>query len=348
MGAGRPEGLEVGPGAIESLVRNRIHELQLDALPEYTKTPMCFRLEDESLRVEAINSHDVTLRKLSTALYSKAVRATCTRLRDAVRETLHSNPETLPIVLGGDHSIAIGTIAGLLAAKRNRTVGVIWIDSHADYNTGYRDDPWGKSSYESWKGAQAGSENVRGTSTTGYIHGMSLAVATGSGEAGLKGIYADHRFVDPRHVTVIGVREVDREERDWIHKDGIRCYSARSVAYLGVPRVLDRALTHLSEQGVQDVHVSLDIDALDASLVPGTGTPVPGGLSFREADLLMKLIRDWLPPSGMQLASFELVEVNPLLDKDSQTSQLAARLICTLLGEEILVGEAIERPTSEV
>lgn len=352
LGANKHPGLELGPSAVEQLARLRIREFQLDATRASTQVPFRYRLTPDSIAIETPDAHlgqpPPNQHKYASLTHLEAVKETCRNLRELVRCAILEDA-MLPLVLGGDHSIAIGSIAGLLEACPDRKVGVIWIDNHADYNTGFRDETIEPNEYDAWHSRPGASKQREGTTVTGHIHGMSLAVATGSGDSELTGIYSSGRFVDPRCIAMLGVRDLDREERDRVFNDGLLALSSRSIQYRGVVDCTRAAILHLQERGVQTVHVSFDIDVLDGSILPGTGTRVPGGLSFREADLMLKLLRDWLPQAGISIGSFDMVEVNPFIDKEARTANLAARLLCTFLGEEILAGETFPlRSATEV
>lgn len=337
LGANKYAGLELGPEAVEILARRHLRGFQLDALPESTSAPFRFPLEPGSIEIAAPRLLDESFGGSASVRHLSAVEDVGRRVSESLNQMLDEQPAPLPIVLGGDHSISIGSLASL--TRSHRDVGVIWIDSHADYNTGFSDEEVGTPEYASWNAA--GSKDRRGTTTSGNIHGMPLAAATGRGDPLLTGLFGN-RFLDPRNIVLIGVRDFDREEREWAARDGLHCLSARAVAFWGIPAVAKSAVRHLLRQGVRRVHVSLDIDVIDGSFVPGTGTRVPGGLVFREADLLLKLLRDWLSDAEIEIHAFDLVELNPLIDRDCRAGRLAARLLCAFLGEEIVIGETFD------
>jgi arginase len=230
-----------------------------------------------------------------------AVRAACAATADAVANSLREG--AFPVVLGGDHSLAIGVLAGIARVRGPK--GVIWIDAHADVNT-------------------------PGTSPTGNIHGMSMAVALG---------YAPELFppatfptpsVDAKRCAFIGLRDVDPGERAFLHEHGMLCFTMTDIDRLGMAHCMERAIAHAAD-GPSSAHVSVDIDSVDPGLAPGTGTPVPGGLTYRESHLAMELIAE----SGIA-NSLEVVEVNPILDEKNQTARVAMELICSALGKSIL------------
>lgn len=207
-----------------------------------------------------------------------------------------------PIILGGDHSIAIGTIAGLSAHYKQ--LGVLWFDAHSDLNTA-------------------------DTSPSGNLHGMSLAVSLGLGHDRLVKLLGRCPKVLPEHIVIVGARDLDEGEKQLIRQLGIRCFTMQDIDRYGIGKVIEEAARQL--QGTDGVHVSFDIDSVDPNEAPGTGTPVPGGMSYREAHYAMELLQE----SGM-VTSAELVEVNPSLEPGQRTSRLASGLLLSLLGETIL------------
>jgi arginase len=207
-----------------------------------------------------------------------------------------------PLVLGGDHSVAIGTLGGL--ARGNGAGGVLWFDAHGDLN---RPE----------------------TSPTGNVHGMPLAAALGlagpefdSDAWRLPAVVADR-------VALVGVRSLDPAEAELIAETGVSVYTMSDVDRLGLERVVREALAKIAGPGF--VHVSLDMDALEPDIAPGVGTPVRGGLSYREAHLAMELVAE----SGLA-GSLEVVEVNPILDRENETAKLAVELVASALGARIL------------
>ena len=209
-----------------------------------------------------------------------------------------------PLILGGDHSIAIGTLAGLSMKYKN--LGVIWYDAHADLNT---------------------SE----TSPSGNIHGMPLAVCIGLGDERLVNLHKSGRKVNPENIVIIGARSVDPGERVLIKEQGIKVYTMHEIDKYGMTAVMQEAIAYLNEKEVDGVHLSLDLDALDPLYTPGVGTPVPGGISYRESHLAMEMLEE----SGM-ITSAEFVEVNPILDEKNKTADVAVGLMGSLFGEKLL------------
>jgi arginase len=208
----------------------------------------------------------------------------------------------VPLVLGGDHSIALGTLGGL--AAMNGPGGVLWFDAHGDLNT-------------------------PATTPSGNVHGMPLAAALGRAGAGFEADSWNLPTLTPEHVAVIGVRSLDPGERDVVNDDGVAVYTISDIDRRGVEPVLREAIERVS--GPPFVHVSVDMDLVDPDVAPGVGSPVRGGVSYREAHLMMELVAE----SGL-LGSLELVEVNPILDHENATAELAVDLAASALGARIL------------
>ncbi|MFB4164761.1 arginase [Alteribacillus sp. JSM 102045] len=207
-----------------------------------------------------------------------------------------------PLVLGGDHSIAIGTIAGTAGHFEN--LGVIWYDAHGDLNTAE-------------------------TSPSGNIHGMPLAVSLGLGHAALTGINGSLPKVKPENVVIIGAREIDKGEKDYIHQSGMNVYTMHEVDRLGMPEVMKQAIDYLKGR-CGGVHLSLDLDGLDPHDAPGVGTPILGGLNYRESHLAMEMLAE-----SDIITSAEFVEVNPILDEKNKTAEVAVALMGSLFGEKL-------------
>ena len=208
-----------------------------------------------------------------------------------------------PLVLGGDHSIAIGTLAGV--SKHYENLGVIWYDAHGDLNTGE-------------------------TSPSGNIHGMSLAVSLGLGHPALTNIGGYAPKVKPENVVIIGARDLDPGEKKLIKEIGIKVYTMHEIDRLGMTKVMSETIDYLKER-TDGVHLSLDLDGLDPNDAPGVGTPVAGGISYRESHLAMEMLQE----SGM-LTSAEFVEVNPILDEKNTTANVAVALMGSLFGETLV------------
>ena len=228
-----------------------------------------------------------------------AVVAACEAIY-AVARDCSTTPET-PIFLGGDHSIAIGTVAGTACAG---PLGLLWIDAHADFNTPQ-------------------------TSPSGNVHGMPVAALVGRGDPALVDLGHPGPKLRAQEIAMIGIRDLDEEERQALINAGVHVYTMRDVDELGMAMVARRALSHLNH--LPRLHVSLDMDAIDPTVASGVGTPVPGGLTYREAHLLMEIIAE----SG-KIASLDVVEINPILDEGNHTAELAVELVASLLGQRIL------------
>lgn len=210
-------------------------------------------------------------------------------------------PGEIGLFVGGDHSITIGTVA---AVRQRSKIGVIWVDAHADFNTPE-------------------------TSPSGNIHGMSLAVLLGDGVPELVNVGYDGAKLKPEDVIMIGIRDVDPAERERLRHSGITVYTMREIDELGISTVTQRILKQFSH--LDQIHVSFDLDSCDPSFAPGVGTPVLGGLSYREAHLLMEILAD-----SHKVHSIDVVEINPILDNRNATAQAAVEMIASLLGKRIL------------
>ncbi|MFB6207554.1 MAG: arginase [Haloglomus sp.] len=233
------------------------------------------------------------------AKFLEETREVCTALADEVAATL--GDDRFPLVLGGDHSIAIGSLSG---AARDRDLGVVWFDAHGDFNT-------------------------PSTTPSGNVHGMSLAAALGIDE------FADHDWtstgIAPENVALVGVRDLDSGERDLLTESDVTVYTMSDVDERGLPAVADAALD-VATAGADGFHVSLDLDFLDPNEAPGVGTPVRGGATYREAHAAMEEVADHRDA----LVSMEVVEVNPILDDHNQTAELGVELVASALGKRIL------------
>jgi arginase len=229
------------------------------------------------------------------------LRTASASLADAIERSLRS--DALPIVLGGDHSLAIGALAG--AARVKGLQGLIWIDAHADLNT-------------------------PATSPTGNLHGMPVAAALGE----LHALFDTPTFptpsIDAARTVFVGLRDLDPGEKRAILMRGMTAFTMSDIDRIGMAKVMERAI-EIAAKGPASLHLSFDIDALDPSSAPGTGTPVPGGLTYREGHLAMEIVAE----SGAA-HSVELVEVNPALDDGVTTARVAMELICSALGKSIL------------
>jgi arginase len=233
--------------------------------------------------------------------YVRQIRAVCVRLAALIERLLAGN--SFPVIIGGDHSLAIGALAG--AAKVKGRQGVIWIDAHADLNT-------------------------PATSPSGNIHGMPMAAALGD----VRDLFGPPDFptpsVDAGRCVFVGLRDLDPGEKRALRERGMTCFTMSDIDRMGMAKVMERAID-VAARGPASLHVSFDIDAIDPLTAPGTGTPVPGGLTYREAHLAMEIVAE----SGTA-HSLEIVEVNPTLDDGMTTARIAADLICSALGKSIL------------
>ncbi|OZM55789.1 arginase [Lottiidibacillus patelloidae] len=262
----------------------------------------------KSLDLEVIDTGDIEIsrdhgqiKKETNLKNLNEVIVTNDNLNNKVSEVISEG--SFPLVLGGDHSIAIGTLAG--AAKHYDNLGVIWYDAHGDLNTA-------------------------DTSPSGNIHGMPLAVSLGLGHEDLVNIGGYAPKIKPENIVIIGARSLDKGERELIKEKGIKVYTMHEVDKLGMSTVIKETLDYLSKK-TEGVHLSLDLDGLDPEDCPGVGTPVMGGLSYRESHLAMEMLSD----SGL-ITSAEFVEVNPILDEKNKTAEAAVGLIASLFGEKLL------------
>ena len=240
------------------------------------------------------------------ARYLKQIAETCRRTGDKVIKTLEEG--LTPFVLGGDHSLAVGSVSGVAEfyRRQNQKIGVLWIDAHSDINTPE-------------------------TSPSGNVHGMPLAALLGLGPEALSSLYGYSPKISPENTVLVGVRDIDAAERANIRRAGIgEVYTMRDIDERGMRTVMEEAL-RAAGRGTAGYHVSLDMDWIDPEDAPGVGTPVRGGATYREAHLAMEIIAD----HGRML-SFEIVEVNPVIDEHNRTADLAVELACSAFGKKIL------------
>jgi len=239
------------------------------------------------------------------AKYLKEITETCSKEADLVLKTLESG--AIPVVLGGDHSIAAGTVSGVAEFYRSKHqhIGLLWIDAHTDINT-------------------------PDSSPSGNVHGMPLGAIMGLFPSPLSDLYGFSPKVQPQNCVLVGVRDVDHRERENIKKSGVHVFTMRDIDERGMRAVMEEAL-RLAGRGTVGYHVSLDLDWIDPEDAPGVGTPVWGGATYREGHLAMEIIAD----HGRML-SFEMVEVNPVLDERNQTAELAVELALSAFGKKIL------------
>src|ERR1700758_5500783 len=239
------------------------------------------------------------------AKYLKEITATCTKHAELVIKTLEAGK--VPIVLGGDHSVAAGTVAGVAEhyRRQQQKIGLIWIDAHSDINTPE-------------------------SSPSGNVHGMPLAAIMGLGPPELSNIFNLSPKVNPENCVLVGVRDIDLIEKENIRQAGIEVFTMRDIDERGMRAVMEEAL-RMAGRGTAGYHISLDMDWIDPEDAPGVGTPVRGGATYREAHLAMEIIAD----HGRML-SFEIVEVNPVIDEHNRTADLAVELISSAFGKKIL------------
>ena len=239
------------------------------------------------------------------ARYLPQIAHTCARLADMVERA--ADQERVPLVLGGDHSAAIGTVAGMSRhfGKTGKKLGLLWIDAHADMNT-------------------------PDSSPSGNIHGMPLACIIGLGPPELTGIASHVPMVDPANVAIVGLRSVDNIEGHNVRGTGVHPFTMRDIDERGMRTVMQEAI-HAVSSGTFGFHLSFDLDAVDPAEAPGVGTPVHGGITYREAHLAMELVCD----SGL-MTSLEMVELNPVLDVANRTAILGVELLMSALGKRIL------------
>ena len=239
------------------------------------------------------------------AKYLPEIASTCTALATAVDGILVAGG--FPLVLGGDHSVAAGTVAGVSHAFRrnNQQIGLIWIDAHADMNTPE-------------------------SSPSGNIHGMPLACCLGYGPRELTDIFGYSPKVQGRNVVLIGLRDVDIRERGIVKESGVTPFTMRDIDERGLRSIMQEAIS-LASDGTGGFHLSFDMDVLDPDEAPGVGTPVRGGVTYREAHLALEIVCD----SG-RMAAMEIVEVNPVLDQANRTALLGVELVMSAMGKKIL------------
>lgn len=290
LGAGR-RGVDMGPSALRLAGLNE----KLAALG--------YQVED--LGNVLVDQPESVPAGPSEARYLPQIAHTCQRLADLVEKAAETN--RVPVVLGGDHSIAVGTVSGLAQyyRKRNRKLGLIWIDAHADMNT-------------------------PASSPSGNVHGMPLACLLGNGPRELTHIGGFAPKVDAASVALIGLRSIDEVERQNVRGTGVHAFTMRDIDERGLLSVMAEAIADVSKN-TAGFHLSFDMDSVDPREAPGVGTPVRGGITYREAHLAMELICD----SG-NMTSLEIVEVNPVLDEANRTALLAVELATSALGKRIL------------
>ena len=264
---------------------------------------MGYKLErEEDIAVSAMETGTV---EDSKARFKPQILSVCTELAARVKEIMDASE--FPLVIGGDHSIAMGTVSGAVAhyRDRNEEMGLIWFDAHGDMN-------------------------IPGVSPSGNIHGMPLAHLLGRGDPDLAGILGFSPKLNPDKVVLIGIRDIDAGERTIINESGIHVFTMRDIDELGMATVSRRAM-EIVTNGTAGFHMSFDVDGCDPSVIPGSGTLVPGGVRFREAHLLLEYCAD-----SRHMTSMEVVELNPFLDHGNVSAERTLQLIASALGKSIL------------
>ena len=290
LGQGR-RGVDMGPSAM------RVANLNARV------ASLGYTVEDlgnvEVEQAEALHEGDASARYLSQ------IAATCGRLAGVVGQALSRG--SVPLVLGGDHSVAVGTVSGVSQYFRGRgqAAGLIWLDAHADMNT-------------------------PASSPSGNVHGMPLACILGMGPPELTGLSGYRPMIAAHNAVIVGLRDVDQLEKPHVRESGIKVYTMRDIDERGLRTVMEEAI-RLASDGMAGFHLSLDMDFVDPQHAPGVGTPVRGGSTYREAHLAMEMICD----CG-QMVSMEVVEVNPVIDEVNRTADLAVELVMSALGKRIL------------
>lgn len=290
LGAGR-RGVDMGPSALRiANLNQRLVALGYDVI------------DTGDINIQTAEQQKIVNPKLK---YLDEILKTSKVLSQTVEQTLDKGH--FPLCIGGDHSMALGTIAGISSyCRKNKLVpGVIWIDAHADMNTDK-------------------------TTPSGNIHGMPLAAALGLGNPELINFYGFTPKLKPENCALIGIRSVDLEERKNIKKLNIPVYTMSDIDKIGIHRIINKVLKQFKEK-VDHIHVSFDVDSIDPAAAPGVGTPVPGGLSYREAHSLMESIAE----CGC-MSSLEVAEVNPILDQYNKSAEFATELVASSMGQRIL------------
>lgn len=243
--------------------------------------------------------------KNTKARFKDEILAVC---EDLANESLQAMDRgEFPLVIGGDHSIAMGTVTGVSAhfKKSEQALGLIWFDAHGDMN-------------------------LPEFSPSGNVHGMPLAHLLGHGDQDLASILGNHPAVKPEHVVLIGIRDIDKVERDFVRDSGVTAFTMRDIDEQGMSKIARRAI-EIVNTGTAGFHMSFDLDGCDPDVIPGSGTLVPGGVSYREAHLLLELCAE----SG-GLTSMEVVELNPFIDQGNVSAERAVTLVQSALGRSIL------------
>lgn len=273
-------------------------------------TGVAARLAALGHAVEDLGNIDVPIAESSdigdpTQRFATTIAGVCAALAQRTRAAVAAN--AVPLVFGGDHSIAMGAIGGVAAAQRaaGRTIGVIWVDAHADMNTPE-------------------------TTPSGNVHGMPLAAVQGKGPPLLTETAAAAAAIAPANVVLLGIRDLDPREKELVRQSGVTAITMADIDRDGMAAAAAQALA-AAGAGTAGVYLSVDMDGIDPSIAPGVGTPVRGGLTYRESHLLMELVAD-----SERLIGADIVEINPSLDERNATAELAAELVLSLFGRRIL------------
>ncbi|MFZ4451617.1 arginase [Salibacterium aidingense] len=277
-------GVDMGPSALRYA---DLHE-QLEELGYDVNDEGDLRIERPAAQKEGLNNlHEIV--QVNTELMERFMEVT--------------QRGEFPLVLGGDHSVSIGSVAA--AGIQDNNLGLIWYDAHPDLNT-------------------------EETSPSGNIHGMPLAVSLGLGHPQLTGIGKEAPKIKPQNIVIIGARSIDDGEKELIREQGIKIYTMHDIDRLGMTRVMDESIQYFDHK-TSNVHLSFDLDALDPQDAPGVGTPVLGGISYRESHLAFEMLSE-----ADIVTSADVVEVNPILDQRNQTAIMAVELLTSLFGKRLL------------
>jgi arginase len=291
LGAAR-RGVDMGPSAVRYTdVREKLEALG-HTVEDVGNVPVPFR-EDAARGAQR------------GARYLGAITEVCTDVAGRVREALSAG--AMPLVLGGDHALAAGSVAGAAAhlANKGQRLGVIWIDAHGDLNT-------------------------PATSRSGNVHGMPMAALLGHGDRAMASIAGMPAALQANDVALVGLRDLDESEKAHVRKWNLPSFTMRSLDERGVRAVMEEAIAIVSRE-TAGIWVSFDMDVIDPDEAPGVGTPVPGGMTYREAHLAMEMLAD----TG-KLVGLDVVEVNPVLDERNRTAEIARELILSAFGKRIL------------
>ncbi len=289
LGANR-RGVDMGPSAIRGTgLYERIKKLGID-------------VEDRG-NVDVPIPEELTVGSMN-AKYADVIEEVCSRLYKAVLKSFQEGRN--PILLGGDHSIAMGSVAAAASYHRekNQRIGLVWVDAHADMNTPE-------------------------STPSGNVHGMPFAHILGMCDGKLSDIGGFRPKVSPENACLVGVRDIDDREKKLVKDSGINVFTMKEIDRFGISRVIEEAIKSASKNA-SAIHVSIDLDAIDPTVAPGVGTPKRGGLDYRESHLIMELVSD-----SELLSSLDIVELNPMFDTRNQTAELASELILSALGKSI-------------